>query len=117
MGKRRRRHRGTHVNGVVQSGQVAHTAVPVEAPPSPQPSPARFAGGEGDERAERGPQVVIREATGADAVAIFAFLTRVAPATGRMRATLDEAKALAEIDRVLSVPGYGFALVAEVDGA
>ncbi len=60
--------------------------------------------------------LLIREATAEDVGAIYDFLCRVAPPTGRMHGRLDCAKARREIARVVAERGYGYALLALVEG-
>ncbi len=60
--------------------------------------------------------LLIREATAEDVGAIYDFLCRVAPPTGCVHGRLDCAKARREIARVVAERGYGYALLALVEG-
>ena len=56
--------------------------------------------------------ILIREATEDDIDALFDFMQRVAPQSGRLLAPIDAGKSLREIRRVVGEPGYGYALLA-----
>jgi len=117
MGKRRRNRRRNKLDPHGEERAEGARLEPWPHAPGP-PSSFETAASpppqdEGGTESELGAKaLIIREATIDDADALFDFLLRVAPQSGRLLAEIDAEKSLHEITRVLTEPAYGYALLA-----